>query len=245
MGVIISGVRMISEPYNYILKKSMDIQVSTLQHDLNKFLNESFAALRPLSYKYKEVCNIHNDNDYHDHYLCIGTWLRTKWGRGSGYGSHVDSIVPYILKYGDELKPHVRRPIKDDFADIVDLTKKLKEYEDIEETITMSPRKIFKYKMSGWKAHYIEVSEKEVEVLSLSTTSPEYVRMISENDEKPWSIDIGYSNAPAVIEDVIDAVVQLYDKVDTRLSVVRDYNQQLEAQIDQLATPHKLLKAFK
>ncbi|MBA7629274.1 hypothetical protein ES703_36772 [subsurface metagenome] len=233
---------MISEPYNYILKKSNDIQVSRLQSDLKVFLNESFEALRPLSYKYKEVCNMRDDGN--SEYLCIGTWLRTKWGRGRGYGSHVDSIVPYILNYGDELKPHVRRPIKDDFADIVDLTKKLKKYENREETLTVSPRKLFQYNMS-WHEDYLEVSEKEVEVLSLSTKYPKNVEMISENDENPWNIGICYKNSPAVIEDIIDDVVRLYDRVDAKLAVVRDYNQQIMSQIDQIVTPYKLLKAFK
>ena len=240
MGVIISGVRMISEPYNYILQKAKDIHVSKFNKDLERFLNSSFEALKPLSYKYKEVCNMSEDGD--TYYLCIGTWLRTKW-RSRGYGSHVGDIIPYIRKYGDELKPHVRSPIKDDFADIVDLTKKLRNYDDIEEKMEISPRKLCMYQTS-YADDCIEVSEKTVKELSLSTTRPKTLVMASE-DEGDWRLDITYERSPAVVEDVIDDVVRLYDMVDAKLSVVRDHNQRITSQIDQIVTPYKLLKAFK
>ena len=242
MGVIISGVRMISEPYNYILQKAKDVRVSKLAAELETFINNSFAGLRPLSHKYKVVCNM---SEEHTNYLCVGTWLRTKWGRNSrGYGSHVGNIVPYILKYGDELSEHVRRPIKDDFADIVDLTKELKKYEDISEVIGIEPKKLYKYNMS-WHDDCVEVHEKEVKELSLNTSSPKTVVMMTENDEDPWKVDITYERSPAVIEDVIDNVVRLYNMVDAKLSVVRDHNQQIMSQIDQIVTPHMLLKALK
>jgi len=240
MGVIISGVRMISEPYNYILQKAKDIHVSKFNKDLERFLNNSFEALKPLSHKYKEACNMNEDGD--TYYLCIGMWLRTKW-RSRGYGSHVGNIVPYIRKYGDELKPHVRRPIEDDFAELVDLTKKIEDYDDISEAITISPRKLCMYQTS-WADDCIEVSEKTVKELSLNTSSPKTVVMDSE-DDGAWRVDITYEKSPAVIEDVIDDVVRLYDRVDAKLSVVREHNQQIISQIDQIVTPHKLLKALK
>jgi len=231
---------MISEPYNYILQKSKDIYVYNVAKGLENFLNKSFQALRPLSYKYKEVVNMREDERF---YLCIGTWLRTKWG-SRGYGSHVGSIVPYILKYGDELKPHVRGPIKDDFADIVDLTKKLKEYEDIEETIVISSKKLHRYYV-GYGDDCINVDEKEVKELYLNTRSPKAVIMKSENDEDPWRIDVTNATSPAVLEDVIDNIVRIYDMVDAKLVVVKDYNERITSQIDQIVTPHKLLKALK
>ncbi|GAH53029.1 unnamed protein product, partial [marine sediment metagenome] len=125
-----------------------------------------------------------------------------------------------------------------------DLTKKLKEYEDIEERIVISPKKLYKYNM-GWSDGCIEVHEKEVNELSLNTRRPKDVVMDSEDAEDLWKVDITYPRSTAVIEDVIDNVVRLYDRVDAKLGIVKDYNQQIISQIDQIVTPYKLLKAFK
>jgi len=239
MGVIISGVRMISEPYNYILQKSWDIHVYELKSNLVRFLNDSFGALKPLSHKYKTVCDINEEPGRSTHYLCVGSWLRTRWG-SRGHGSHVNDIIPYVLKYGDELKEHVRRPIKDDFAKAVDLTKELKEYEDIGEAITVSPRKLHSY----WMYRSLEVNEKTVNGLTLNTSMPKIVILKSDGDDS-WRIDISNDNSPAVIEDIIDDVVRLYDMVDAKLSVVREHNQRITSQIDQVIMPYKLLNAFK
>lgn len=242
MGVIISGLRIISEPYNYILQKSKDVHVYSLTRELEKFVNGSFGALKPLSHEYKEACQMDKE-DYSDGgMLCIGTWLRSKYSRHYKYGSTIDDIFPYIRKYGDELKEHVRGPIKDDFADAVDLTKELKDYEDIEETITISPRKLCRY----WIHESVKTNEKEVRKLWLSTSSPKRVIMkSSEDDEDPWRIDIDNDDSPAALEDVIDSVVRLYDMVDAKLAVVREHNRRIMSQIDQVVTPYKLLNAFK
>lgn len=243
MGVIISGVRMISEPYNYILKKANDIHVYSLAKELTDFVNDSFEALKPLSYEYKEICQM-KDEGYHDRgKLCIGTWLRTKYSGYYKYGRIVNDIIPYILKYGDELKPHVRRPIKDDFADLVDLTKKLKDYENIQETMEISPKKLYKYHVY----ESVNVDELVITELELNTSSPRDVIMRPREGagEDSWGIDIRSDKTPAVLEDVIDNVVKLYNMVDAKLSVVRDHNQQIISQIDQIVTPHKLLKALK
>jgi len=69
--------------------------------------------------------------------------------------------------------------------------------------------------------------------------------MMRPREDDAWYIDIESNKSLAVIEDVIDDVVRLYDRVDAKLSVVREHNQRIMSQIDQIVTPYKLLKAFK
>lgn len=240
MGVIISGLRMISEPYNHILERARDVYVYSLAKELKKFVNHSFDGLKPLSHKYKEVCQMKEEGYRGGGKLCIGVGLRVKHSN-YGYGSIVNNIVPYILKYGDELKKHVRRPIRDDFADAVDLTKELRDYENIEETLAISPRKLCRYSIY----ESLDVKEKEVRELTLNTSSPKTVIMKSEDGEDHWSIQVDGNHSPAVIEDTIDDVVRLYDMVYAKLAVVRDHNNRITAQMDQIVTPYRLLKAFK
>jgi len=245
LGVIISGVRMISEPYNHILRRSEEVRVSTLVETMRKFVNEAFEALRPLSHRYEFVCRLRDCDEYG---LYIGTWLRTKWGSNPRrYGSIVGNILPYIRRYGDELKEHVRGPIRDDFAEAVDLTRELKDYEEIREAVAISPRRLCRYDIGGLTtSRSIKTREKEVAELSLRTSSPREVVMgSSENDEEPWVVDVSYPGSPAVLEDVIDDVVRLYDRVEAKVSAVRSHNERIMSRIDQVVTPWRLLSAFK
>lgn len=89
-------------------------------------IEECFKVLRPISKKYTVVCKY--KGVYHGDYdVCIGKWFRLKHSYQT-YGSPVDE--PYLLyeiiaSCGEKIVEHVRPKIRDKFAKLTELTKRI------------------------------------------------------------------------------------------------------------------------
>jgi len=241
MGVIIGRIEELSDKVNYILKLTEEINTRRLQEGLCEFVYDCFTALKPLSRKFTIVCQI--DNQWYTEYLCMGEWLRIKSGSYHKYGSIVDSNSKFfdiIREYGDRLKPHVRRPIKEDFSLLVDLTKQLKAYNNIEVSMTIPKIKVATYSMWNNK---LELKYYEVDKMSLTTSWPREIKLLNSNNGKDKeSIRVDSEVDICKLEDVIDYVIQMYLKAKNEVTKTKNYNQKIIDKMKKIAEPWIIAK---
>jgi hypothetical protein len=141
---------------------------------MEKFVHDAFQTLRPLTYNYTEVCDV--KGRYSSGKLCIGEWLRVKYSYQT-YGSSVDgseTVFNYIRNYGDELKPHVRKPIKEDFGKLVDLAKTLQSYNEVLVKLEVPEIEVFEHHCPrfSYDDKAIRVTSMTVNAIGIHTSSP-------------------------------------------------------------------------
>lgn len=250
MGIIISGIRLIQESYDFVLKMAPKVHTTALQRGMEEFVRDSFQTLRPLTYEYREVCEIQKDYGSGSTYiykLCMGEWLRVK-GSYQTYGSSLDhsgEVFNHIRKYGDELKPHVRKPIKDDFANIVDSTKKLQSYDDILVKLEIPETEVFEYDCGGRDGENVTVEMMVTDGIGIETRDPWTLLIFKEGKDEPKSRSLTEESKISIFEDIIGYIVDLFKKADAEVKGVREHNEKIMEEMSKTVGPWKIANELK
>ena len=244
MGIIIAGVRTIKQPYDYILQTANRVYTSSLQSSMTEFVADCFRTLKPLSYEFTEVCEV--KGEYSSYKLCIGEWLRAKHSYQE-YGSTVDyseSIFEAIREHGDELKPHVRKPIKKDFADLVDLAKQLQPYDTLSVLHEIPRTEVYEYfilREGGMSLTSFSISK-----IGIKTSNPWRLLLFKDGkEEQPDDRDLTDDSKASLFEDIISHIVDLFKKADAKVSVVREHNEKIMGEMARIVSPWKIANNLK
>lgn len=238
MGTIARIIRNLSPKLDEILNIAPKIFTRSLQSDMENFVFKCFEQLKPFSHEFKKVCELGDSYE-----LYVGEWIREKreWQK---YGTVVQyHFLDVIREHGDKIKPFVRTPIKDVFAELVDLTKQLVPYKDFSVRIDIPEIELRSYSCDRV---YKRVNEKSivVNVLLVETKDPWMLELFRDRNVQ-WCMDIDDIRSLIVLEDIIDYVVELYRKADVELSVVKKHNESIMSVMEELVTPWKIAKELK
>ena len=250
MGVIIAGLRMIKPAYDFCLQTAPKINTRVLQSEMEKFVTDCFRVLKPLSYDFKEVIQITETSYYGNSYstLCIGEWLRER-NVYQKYGSSIDrpeDVFNCIRKYGEYLKPHVRKPIKDVFANLVDLAKSLKPYNEVLVKIEIPETEVFEHHCPyrSDDSATVTITSMVVNAIGVKTSYPWDLLLFKSGEEKPETRDITNQSKVSIFEDIISYMVDLYKKAEAEVSVTRKHNEEIMRRMGQMVAPFKIATAL-
>jgi len=242
MGIVIAGIRLIKQHYDFVLRMAEKVDTQTLQKEMENFVYESFLTFRPLCRKFKKIYTFDVETQYGTSKwdLCMGEWIRER-ASYQQYGSIVDdreSFLEIIREYGDILKPHVRKSIKEDFAKAVDLTKQLIMYRDFEVSVCIRPREVYTYRYLHYRERKsgVEIKPVKIERLTIKTQLPTKVLY-----GKDSSIKLEDESNVSMVEDLIDDLVDLFKKADAEVCEVREHNERVMKQIEDVVAPYKIV----
>jgi len=246
LGLIIAGLRIIKPAYDFCLQTAPKINTRVLQSEMEKFVTGCFQALKPLSYDFKEVTQI-TEKYYGNTYtatLCIGEWLRER-GVYQKYGSSIDRPEDFfncIRRYGEYLKPHVRKPIKDVFANLVDLTKSLRPYNEILVKLEIPETEVFEHycPYRGGDSTTVTITSMVVNAIGVRTSYPWDLLLFKSGEEEPEIRDITNQSKVSIYEDIISYMVDLYKRAEAEVSVTRKHNEEIMREMEQIVAPFKI-----
>jgi len=252
MGIIIAGLRLIKPAYDFVLSMAPRVHTKALQSGMEKFINDCFQTLRPLTYKFREVCDIeHHSYGGHTYTtkLCIGEWLRVKSSYQT-YGSSLDyseSFFNDIRNYGDKLKPHVRKPIKKEFAELVDLAKKLQSYNDVLVKLEIPETEVFEHHCPSFSYDdkAITVTSMVVNAIGVKTSDPWTLLFFQRRKEEPERRSLTDESKASLFEDIIDHMVDLFKRADAEVAGVREHNEKIMEEMSVTVGPWKIANQLK
>lgn len=247
MGIIIAGLKLIKPAYDFVLEMAPGVYTDGLQSGMEKFVNDCFQTLRPLTYKYTEVCEV--EHRWGKETLCIGEWLRLKY-RYQTYGSTLErseQVFTYIRDYGDELKPHVRKPIKDDFAKLVDLAKNLQSYNEVVVKLEIPETEVFEHYCPkySYDDKAITITSIVASAIGIKTSDPWTLLLFKDGEEEPEERSITDESEASLFEDIISHMVELFKRADAEVSVVREHNEKIMEEMSRIVGPWKIANELK
>lgn len=247
MGIIIAGLKLIKPAYDFVLQMAPKVHTKGLQSMMEKFVNDCFQTLRPLTYRFREVCEI--EHEWGKEKLCIGEWLRLKDSYQT-YGSTLDrseSVFNHIRNYGDDLKPHVRKPIKEDFAKLVDLAKQLQSYNDVSVKLEIPETEVFEHYCPDYSYDDKAVTIKSTVLngIGVKTSNPWTLLLFQNGEEEPEERSITDESKAPLFEDIIGYMVDLFKKADAKVSVVREHNEKIIGEMGRIVGPWKIANQLK
>jgi hypothetical protein len=222
------------------------VDTRTLQREIEYTVRDCFYALRPLCPKYQKVCDM--KDAYGNHELCIGEWFREKRGSWQKLGSsieHTNSVFSIIKKYGDQVKPHVRKTIKKEFAELVDLAKQLQSYEDLIVKLDIPPTEVFEHKCCGGDEPSMAIEPAVLTAVAIETQHPHKIFLFKEGGKEPESRELEDESKTPLFEDIVSYLVELFKKADAQVSLVRNHNQKIMEQMKQIVAPLKIANSLK
>jgi hypothetical protein len=246
MGIIVSGIKLIKPAYDFCLQMAKKVDTRTLQREIEYTVRDCFYALRPLCSKYQKVCDMRDA--YGNHELCIGEWFREKRGNWQKLGSpieHTNSVFSIIKKYGDQVKPHVRKTIKKEFAELVDLAKQLQSYEDLTVKLDIPPTEVFEHDCLGGDEPSIAIESAVLIAVAIETQDPNVIFLFREGGKEPDSRELNDEKKTPLFEDIISYLVDLFKKADAEVSKVRNHNEKIMEQMKQIVAPLKIADSLK
>lgn len=266
MGTIAETLRELKPKYDKLIDLSNKINTRRLQEELLESVFGCFHSLRPLSYKYQELPQdkfklpqdkFKSSSSYYS--LTIGTWIGKKW-RYQKYGSSISyerEFFDIIRKYGSDLVKYLRRPIKDDFTKLTDLTKQTKSYDETAVSIVLTaPRKIMDYSFPYCPRGYYGFRSETTPIEGKMKLETKIIKGLGVGTHKPLEVilhetignetlSINSESNVAVLEDIIDDALKLYRKADSIVGKLRQHNEAIMEQMKTIAIPWKLGKEMK
>jgi hypothetical protein len=241
MGLIVEGIRRVKPQVDFIVRSIPKVDVRSLQEKMEKTVYDCFRALMPLSYEHRVICKLSDGDE-----LCLGEWIRIKYSEYQKYGSIVDDesrFFTLIREYGYHIKPWVRKPIKRDFTNLVDLAVKLKPYVDITVETDIPETVVYRYRIHEYDNEGVVLMPFKAKKISISFRCPTYVTFM--NDEDGKDMRVTDEEDIAMIEDIVDYVVELYRRADAQIAVVREHNEKVLEEMRRIAEPWKLTNIIK
>ena len=241
MGIIISAIRIIKPAYDFCLQMIPKVNTYSLQRSMEEFVIDCFEALKPLSHSFKEIAYTDSGD-----ILCIGEWIRVR-GRYQKYGSNINkpsTFFYYIRKYGGYIKPDVRKPIRDTFSQLVDLAVKLKPYDTVLVKLQIPETEVFEYYYpyaEKGDGKVVEIRSMKINAIGIKTNSPSYLFLFKCGEEDdPIERDITHEVNASIFEDIVSYMVDLFKKAYKEVSEIREHNEKIMKQMEEVVAPFKI-----
>jgi hypothetical protein len=249
MGEIISAIERMKPTYDAVLRIVPKTHTSELMKNLLTFVWKTFEELKPLSHQRRKVCLIETESwSYGTIFteLYINEWLMRKYNWCARCSPPDEgAFFDLIRRFGDEAVPHVRRPIRETFSELVDLTKRLIPYDEIEVRAEIPrvkvARYVFPWKFSGDGS--IAIIKRDVNAISVRTSWPWNLTL--SGDEGEMTIDITDESEVALFEDIIDHVFKLYREAEDKVAKIRAHNEEIMERMREAVGPWKIARAIK
>jgi len=235
MGVLVSCVDSLKPKIDYIAATADVCNTNRLYDELVHTVFHCFYQLKPLSYEPKIVCELEEKRSYYGSvYLSVGEWVRCKYSTAEKIGHEISEydFLHYMIRYGDLLKPWVRKPIREDFAALVDLVKQLKPYNTLHFSLEIPQTKVKKIWIGGELKQETYIATK----IGFSTCYPRRLHLNSEG----VSLDVTDVEDLFALEDIIDYVVELYRMGYGELLKVIRHNEAILAKMKEIAKPYEI-----
>jgi hypothetical protein len=242
MGIIVSGIKLIKPAYDFCLQMAPKVDTKTLQKQMESLVQDSFATLKPLSSSLQTVTRIHTS--YGTREILIGEWVRDK----SSYqklGSIVwneSEFFKCIREHGEQMKPLVRRPIRNEFSQLADLTKQLISYSDLTVRIDIPPTEVYEHECS--LGEQVKLTRKVVKSIAIETCRP-YKILLDVGERENKERELTAEAYTPIFEDIISYLVDLFKKADAEVSKVRNHNEKIMEQMKQIVAPLKIANSLK
>ena len=207
------------------------------QDAMYDFVFKCFSELEPLSHKFKVIRYIPE----WDCELCVGKWIRLRYCCDV-YGSVVkrrSRFFKVIRNYGEEVARHVRKPIRDVFAELVECVKQLKSYVPHVEEIPVSKTGC----LFDLRAKEAVIKEVEVVGLRLDLSDPRYVGVLVKRGG-PYDLFIYSWKHMSLFEDLLPELKLLYKKGAEFIREVDAHNRPLFEKMKELVAPFTVMEAL-
>lgn len=235
MGAITDIIKNLKPKIDMISKISNNIDTITLQNKIEDEVYTHFSALRPLSDKLVNICNIDDIR-----VLCIREFIQVRniWATRSHF-IRTSETFEYIRKFGRKIAEKVRNQIKDDFAKLVELAEKIKPYNDIH--LERDVRK----KINSYDLYrHVEICEFNVEKIILKTNEPYLIRCLCSNN-KIHTFSISSNRSITEIEDLIDELIEIYEDAQNAVNKIHEYNKRILCEMEQISSPYMVSNSLK
>jgi len=236
VGIIAQRIDELDGKLKFIYSTAREIDTSILQRDLERTVYEAFESLRPLRHRYIVLEAV-----YEGHNITVGKWLRLKdfYQRFGSLGSPInwpERFLKIIRVTGEHIAPVVRKPIRETFTKLVELTKRLKVYDEIEVSRKVDVKTRVRTLEGEWSVLHIR------EIL-VKTHRPD--RLVYKSDDANGfypSLLIDSWSDITMIEDLIEDMVKLYADAKAKVMEAKAYNDRLLHEIRSLASPYVVAK---
>jgi len=237
MGIIVSGIRIIKPAYNFCLQTIEKVDTTELQGILINTVYECFRTLKPLSRILRKVTTTDMGDE-----IFIGEWIRERWGYQK-YGSIIRKPKTFqlMVKYGDKMKPFVRKTIASEFSELVDLTKQLQSYDDLTIELDIPPTDLCEPELDDYECTIIN---RVITRIGLETKCPNRILLWAGNVVAIERDIDDMVNVP-LFEDIISYLVELYKKADDGVRQVREHNEKILAKMEEIVAPLRIAEAFR
>jgi len=205
------------------------------EKDVHRTVREYFEVLKPFSHK-KRVITWYYDQYWHKYYCVVVSKNLTRGFEGHvsekgarGYRMWDDDFFKAIVDVGDEIAKVVRKPIRDAFSKLVELTRKLE-----------TPQKALVVLEGEFR---VFITKRYVTFRQLKVSSEEpYVLVftdpITEWDWERERIRLGDGLLP--IEDIYDDVKRALLELERRVIDAKKHNEEIFRRMRQVVAPYAL-----
>jgi hypothetical protein len=239
MGVIADRVIELGQKLKYIQNIAREINTSNLQTDLENKIVEVFDTIKPFSHRYVTINDVTISVYGWRYQVTVGPWLSMKY---IGYRAtpiyDKKEFVEVIREHGDKISEYVRRPIKDTFKQLVDLTKQVKPYQTLKFT-----KRVDKDVKVGYLC---ELETIHINKIWIETSIPTYVYYDDgERHHLTHCFHIDSWNDIVPLEDLLDDLVDLYKTGKEELYPIKEHNDKIIAKMREAVLPFAVAKALK
>lgn len=245
MGVIAQRVDELDGKLKYIYSTACEIDTVYLQRDLEKTVYKALESLKPLRHRYIVLPETKFQDRIYS-YTCqiaVGEWLRIKysWQRFGSPIHNREEAFKILREHGDVIALNVRKTIREVVTQLVELTKKLTPYDHVEVSRQVNVTTRIRALRGEWSVF-------RVEKIAVGTSNPFWVRYLYEEgsgyppraDSSSFLIDRW--DDVALIEDLIDDLVELYTEAKKKVMEVKAWNDKLLAEMKSLVAPYLIAK---
>jgi len=260
MGVIIKQFHRMRPEIEQILEAHRRVNTRDLQVYLERCVDKSFNALKPFSHEFRKVCDVREE--YYRYELCVGTSINKRsWGRTRGREVSGDDLIKIVKNYGRAIQQHVRKPIREDFLRLVELTEKIKPYEQIRVERSLQKSDIRLNQRGSWvcrtrpnKFTYVYIThggelkfeEHSFSKMWLTTDNPDRVRFNGKGEgEEEFTVYLLHIDELPVIEDILPDVIELYKEAEREVGKTRILNESIMAEMNKVAAPWLIARGLK
>jgi hypothetical protein len=240
MGIILSGIRLIKPAYDFCLQMTKKVCTRSLQREMEKLVNHCFYTLKPLASQLTTVERI--PTSYGAREILIGEWMREKSSHQK-LGSLIseDETYNFIRKYGEQMKPLVRKTIRTEFAQLTDLTKQLISYEDLTVKMDIPETEVTEHynSMEGVNIHSMIINK-----IGIKTSDPWHIILFQKNG-KEEERDLKEEEKAPLFEDIISYMADLFKKADAKVGQARNHNENIMKKMVDVIAPLKIAKGLK
>jgi len=242
VGALTARVSEMSEVVNKVLSLEPKVRAPKFQRDLEDKVYEHFSELKPLS---KRV--VRTNLKYHDLTIVVGEWLRLKSSthvRGHVIASGRD-LLGVICAHGDALVPLVRKPIREDFAEMVGLAKQLKSYmsESVKERMIIPVPRV-ECTIPELSESGLKLVKHTVDGLEYDPYAMERIYLISRGILKQGFF-VDRREALFIFEDLGDYVLKLFENLYSEIEKVRQHNEPILRKLEEVAAPYRLARELR